>query len=430
MASVVLGVLLVPSPSNACCWTHEWSLPEQIPGSSGAAAVVASVGRTPLAAADSRGVVTAVWASPELGSTVGLMSMSQRTSDGGWTDAAPVGDFGAQPVALDVGPHDAVTLLVWNYSGLYALRLASGGTWSAPEPVAAGVRFCTTSDVRLDADGPQPIVAWNEPCDATPSRVVASVRGDDGTWSDPTTVSAPDLPASLGDMEVQVNGTATFVWVRRPGSAKESSVWLRERRPDGSWTPRERLSQNGAKDPDLAVEPGFARTTGVAYALVGWVKYARPGVYLPHAATRDNGKWHYKLLDDRGSYGVAVSVTGDSLTAWNTRSALWARGMKDAGLWARVRQVSPEPGSSLRFAGNSLFWLGRLTGGSRQLLLERDWSGTYWGATNALSSSQIYGDFSTTGNHVVFGVYNADTEALSIQAVTDVLVWDCGGADC
>ena len=335
MAAAVLGVLLVPSPSNACCWTHEWSLPEQIPGSSG--------GQTPLAATDSRGVVTAVWASPEPGRRgIGFMSMSQQASGSGWTDAAPVGDIEAHPVALDVGPDNAVTLLVWNFSGLSALRLAPGGTWSAPEPVAPGVDFCSRLGVRLDADGPQPIVAWNEPagCLATPSRVVASVRGDDGTWSDPMTVSAPDLPASLGDLEVQLNGTATFVWVRRPGSAKESSVWLRERRPDGSWTPRERLSQNGAKDPDLAVEPGSARTTGVAYAMVGWVKYARPGVYLPHAATRDSGKWHYKLLDDRSSSSVAVSVTTSvSLAAWSTRSGLRARGTKSAGLWTRVRQA-------------------------------------------------------------------------------------------
>jgi hypothetical protein len=422
MAAAVLGMLLAPSPSNGDFWVSEWSLPEQIPGSSG--------GTTPLAATDSQGVVTAVWASPEPGQQLGFMSMSQRASDGGWTDAAPVGDLKARPVGMDIGPDDAVTLLVRDSSGLYALRRASGGTWSAPETVAAGVESCTGMAL-LDADGPQPIVAWEEPgCAATTPRILASVRGADGTWSDPMTVSAPNLPASLGDMEVQLNGTATFVWVSRPGSVKESSVWLRARRPDGSWTPRERLSKNGARYPDLAVIPGSVRGTGVGYAMVGWVKYARPGVYLPHAATRDRGKWHYKLLDDRSSSSVAVSVTGERVAAWSTRSALRARGMEGAGLWARVRQVSPTPGSSLRFAGPRLFWSGSVAGGGRQLVMERDWSGPDWGAANAISSSHLSGGFSTTGQHVVFGVRDPDTGAFSIQAATEVVAWDCGGTDC
>jgi hypothetical protein len=422
MVAAVVAVLFAPSSSTAS--PYAWSLPEQIPGSSG--------GSGPLAAVDSQGVVTAVWARAQATAPT-FMSASQRAPGGSWTDAAPVGDIEAYPLALDVGRNDVVTLLVWKDSGLFALRLAPGGSWSAPEPVVpAEVQLCTGLHARLDADGPQPMVAWNggAECSDAPSRVLASVRGDDGSWSAPMTVSAPDFPASLGDLDVMRNGTATFAWVKRPGSDTESSVWLRERRPDGSWTPRQRLSHSGARNPDLSVVEGRFRLPRVRPAMVGWVKYVRPGVYFPHAATREaNGKWHYKLLDDKKSNGVTVSAQGEQLAAWTTRSkhgtSLWARGANGfTGLWMRAQLVSPPESwhGAAEFAGTRLFWSGSLSGGGYPMVMERQWLGPEWAETHAISSSHLHGNNFAVAvgagglGCVVFGVQDRTTFEYSIQA--------------
>lgn len=129
-------------------------------------------------------------------------------------------------------------------TGIYVTRLGQDNAWSAPEQVAGTRRF---SAPLIDASGPAPIVAWVSR-ETSPRRVLASVRRDDGSWTAPTAVSQIDRQAGLWmDFEVSADGTATFVWLQHPPGKDRKRVWLRERRPEGSWTPRIPLSRPGRR---------------------------------------------------------------------------------------------------------------------------------------------------------------------------------------
>jgi hypothetical protein len=268
-------VQVAVKPAGATTWTTTTLAQGPIGG-------VAIIGIVPVAV-DPNGNVTAAWAL--WNGAIHVVQSASMPKGGNWTtpvDLAPGVDGLYLSLALNARGDAAVALTGSPYSSYltgtsaqYVYRPGPNGAWTSPltvsETMSSSIGYITSPMVALDASGLATVAYFGYGVEA--------VRQLPGTgWQAPqrrTVLQAPNQVSSYLSPDLAVDSAGNAVLVvsifDATVGADRASVWVTTGKPDGTWTPQQRIT-----DPTVPVD-AYATRAAVApdgaLALVGWIDH-------------------------------------------------------------------------------------------------------------------------------------------------------------
>lgn len=337
-ASVLLVTAALVAPDAAVA-TPEW-LPAE-PVGSGAERPLAAV-LTPA------GAMTVAWAGQASGAPA-ILAVA-RPAGGPFTTPAPVsrgaGEVGAPSLA--VAP-DGTAAAAWaqkNAGGAWVVRAAvrsPAGTWSEPTSLSAPAPADQQPRAAI-ADNGEVLVAWHGPVISIVAVQVAR-RSPAGVWSPaPTDLSLK--PSSETRLVMDGAGNATALWLQREsagGGEFALGVAVATRAAGGTWTMPRLLTTapdgvwDGASVPDLTVGPD-GRVAAVWYRFVRG--YAEGVIRAPGAADWTGPD----VVGPRSVYPgdapvIALDAAGTATATWSFGSGIHAARRAAGGAWSTPMTV-------------------------------------------------------------------------------------------
>lgn len=309
-----------------------------------------------------------------------------------WLPAEPVAGGAARPLAIDLTPAGAMTL-VWGGQAngspaIIAGARPPGGPYAPPVPISTGTGQVGEPSLAVSPSGTA-VAAWAQRNAAGSWIVQAAVRSPTGSWAPPVPLSAAapadqePVAAIADDGEILVAWTGpvvlidavqvvrrspTGVWGATPadisirrsskprlvmdGAGNATAVWLEQERATnndlvnvvvgatraagGTWTLAQRLSPAPAAAEDTATLPHLAvgpdgRTSAI------WYRWRRNRT---ESATRPlGGPWSGAELVGRPSFYdtdrpvVAVDAAGTTTATWSNGMGVEGSRRSATGTW-------------------------------------------------------------------------------------------------
>jgi uncharacterized repeat protein (TIGR01451 family) len=214
--------------------------------------------------------------------------------------------------------------VAWVSDELYHVWRDAGGNWSSPQDISTWVnpgppRWAVDADNALHT-------VW------TCATVICYARrGSDGAWSTPEAITIGYGPSGWPDLSVTGDGVAHVVWHSRTTGNEE--IYYAQRRPDGSWSWMENVSDNASNSEYVRIA---ADSSGILHAI--WRDGTREKEDVYYAWRGSDGSWaQTQNLSDNAdqSYSYEVAVDGE-----DRPHVVWSAGVGDRkGIYYR----SPPP---------------------------------------------------------------------------------------
>lgn len=117
-----------------------------------------------------------------------------------------------------------------NWTNIWASRLVSGGSWSAPVRLSDNAGSALDVRLALDAAG-RAVALWKQA-----GNVVSTHFSPNDGWSAPQRISAPDaLNIGTPELAVDAAGNAIAVWTQAGQNAGLNEVWVARYLRDSGW---------------------------------------------------------------------------------------------------------------------------------------------------------------------------------------------------
>jgi hypothetical protein len=242
------------------------------------------------------------------------VTLSEATEDGLYLSLA-VNARGDAAVAYTLSPYAGSTT-----SARYVTRTGPTGAWTLPvtvsEQLSSSVGYITNPQVALDTNGLATVVYFGYGVEAT--RQLAP-----DLWTVPQTVlQAPNSVSSYQSIDLAADGAGNAIVGVSIFDATigvdRASVWVALGKPNGSWSPQQRLT-----DPTVPVD---AYATRVAMSpdgtlvMVGWIDHYHGTV---QAASLTAGVWDVKTIGRGTAFSSFQEVLGLKAGAGNSACAIW-----------------------------------------------------------------------------------------------------------
>jgi hypothetical protein len=204
---------------------------------------------------------------------------------------------------------------------LFPPSVLAAPDWSRPTLLGLGLH----PSIAVDASG-EAVAVWEEipaPDSASPQATVESAsRPPGGTWSQPTTISAPGLVSGRMSPQVAISpgGEAVAVWGTNRGPNRLESA---SRPPDGGWTPPTVITRQphrlGGYEQQVAID-----RSGDAIAV--WHGFSHGHNVVASASRAPGGVWSHPrrlsgfLADSsfRPRPRIAIASSGEAVAVWGT----------------------------------------------------------------------------------------------------------------
>lgn len=316
----------------------EWSAPVDLTDD--------AVAWEPQLAVEPDGDVTAVWnlrTVPE--NAGGIIQSKHRPAGEAWSaetiDLSGIADRATEP-RIAVNP-SGESVVVWGgYSPgervVQAARRDAAGLWAPADDLVRGDPRASLPDVALDVEGTATVV-W-ESVDATGVIIRSRTAAQGGPWSAPVDISNRDegpWPGAFPQVVVDRHGAVTASWSAWYPD-RSTVVEAARREPDSPWQPPVELGpSNGVIEPrPMAVDPQ-------GYATVVWArgKALQSAVYDPVPPLL-----RAVSIPADGIAGQPVTMWVDAYDLWSPVSASWAFGENEPpATGTAIRHCFSAPGA-------------------------------------------------------------------------------------
>lgn len=290
----------------------------------------------PRVAVDPNGRATAVW------SRQGRVQARTWAADGSWSPPTTVSDAGTDALDPQVAAGPPGTIAVWRgWDGtrhrVQASTLSAKGDWSAPVTLSGASGDAWDPQVAVGVKG-RPVVTWRQ-ADGDDSRIQASSREPNGSWSSPVSLSGAD--AWDPHVAVGTDGAAIVVWSGSDGT--NSRIQTSTRSATGPWSSPVTLSDAG----DDAREPRVA-AAAPGEATVVWRGWDGANDRI-RAASRRAAAWSAPVAVSaagRDAYDpdVAAAADGTVTAVWvrwdTTNHRVQAASLAPGGFWSPPAALS------------------------------------------------------------------------------------------
>jgi hypothetical protein len=240
---------------------------------------------------------------------------------------------------------------------------ASAAVWPAPVALTGLNGSVQATNVVIGPDGTATaaLVTYDEASDSY--RVVTSSRPARGTWSAPTTLSAPSVTSTEPAIAIGPDGTTTIAWRLAP-TEDDFIVQSATRAPGKGWSPVQFLSEqstdeyvSGMTNPEVrlaaatdgsvtAVWPQWIPTPGSEHFEVQTATRSAAGTWSA-PDTLDANEWEHRTPE------LAAGPNGQVAVAWGISGS----GGPDDGVFVRIRQGAGAWGPPQRLGDE--YWGGR-----------------------------------------------------------------------
>jgi len=213
---------------------------------------------------------------------------------------------------------------------LAGAALGSSRSWSAPVNLSEAVREGQSPLVAIDAGGDS-MAMWGishgaglvrrgarPALEVNPVLVQVAVRPDGGAWGAPQTLSNPSFGAGVGAIGTDAAGEAVALWTQRTENeatfGEKSLVEYAIRAPGAGFGTGKALSEGGAEEPTLAVNPG-------GESLVAWL--ADEDTEVQYSARSAGGAFGSTTTikaaagSTVGEVHAAIDPNGDAILVWD-----------------------------------------------------------------------------------------------------------------
>lgn len=273
-------------PATASTWTTTTLAQSTLGGASTTEFVPIAI--------DSTGNLTAVW---NLFNGTHLLVQSAMLPKGGtWSAPVTLSDPNVDArypgLAVNARGDAAVVYSAWTASlATYAQvtsRTGANGAWSAPvtisETLSASVGYISAPRVALDGNGLATIVYQGSGIEGVRQLAPA-------TWTSPASVlQVSNMYSYFLTLDLALDSSGNAVVATSIFDATinvdRASVWVSAGKPDGTWSPQQRLTDPAV--PIDAYATQIAMSSDGSLALVGWIDHYHGTVQV---AQLTSGKW-------------------------------------------------------------------------------------------------------------------------------------------
>ncbi len=298
----------------------------------------------PQIAVDPAGNAIAIWPQDDGANT--RIQTSTKLFGEAWGDPVTISvagiDAGFPKIAVDSYGNATA---VWTLYGITTVRVQVStklfrGIWTDPYTLSDIDYEATSADVAVDSDGYATAV-WSG-SDGTNSLIQASTKLFEGTWTPRELLSEDGQNAHGPNVVVDADGNATVVWSRSDGT--NSRIQASTKSLEGIWTPPDTLSEDGqdAYSPNVAVD-----SSGIA--TVVWSQSDGTNSRIRASTKPFEGIWtppDTLSEDGQNAYGpyVAVDSSGNATVVWSrsdgTNGRIEASTKPFGGTWATPSALS------------------------------------------------------------------------------------------
>ncbi len=380
-AAVVVAALSFASPGHA---VRGWHPPVQI----------GMGGIQPKIAVNADGTAAVAWIGSE------SVQAAIRTS-GTWSAPQDLGGGAYVPpeVAVD-GSGNVVVVWEGRDYVVHAAVKPAGGSWLPSQAISApGTGWPLGAHVAFAGDGSATAI-WYRPVGYGDLRIETSVRpASSGEWQPSVEIGRGANP----DIAVQPDGSAVAVWSAWPG---DYAIQAAVRGSDGIWAPPATLSGPAyifSVFPRVAVD-------GAGNATALWSRMRQDQVMALESASRPFGSagWEppdtiatgrvYGYIQGISHAGLAVDPAGNLVTAWEQwDGSPWVRAAYrvPGGSWQAPQELSQrsenlDPVVAVDLAGDALVLWSRAASSRLDALIQvsfRDVATSIWTAPMSISGS-------------------------------------------